>query len=142
MVDRWLSEVIARCQIICSPLRRAETSELIRSIIERYTTDYTDRFLWEHFIGDVSVRTPNASTLATQYPQVPVIILYESENKFHGYLFHKKEQLLQMIAEAPSFEFYLTDPAVSYVICRNHHNYLIGVGSCVSWVSSLPEEID
>ena len=37
------------------------------------------------------------------------------------------------------FEFYVFDSSISYLICFNHHDQLIGVGSAKEWVNSLQQ---
>lgn len=51
--------------------------------------------------------------------------------------FRNGEDLLQFLKESPSFEYYVCDVSLNFLICNNDHDYIIGWGWAESWVGSL-----
>jgi hypothetical protein len=45
--------------------------------------------------------------------------------------------LLRVLKDCPAFEFYVCDRDASYLLCSNHHDFLIGWGAARPWVDRL-----
>jgi hypothetical protein len=63
--------------------------------------------------------------------------LFRDSDAYEGYIASSPQSLERILAESPGFEFFLTNEDVDYVLCFNHHNYLIGVGQCKDWLSHI-----
>jgi len=46
-------------------------------------------------------------------------------------------ELLKFLRETPHFEFYVCDIQATYLVCFNHHDFIIGWGRCTTWVEQL-----
>lgn len=45
--------------------------------------------------------------------------------------------LLKVLNECPPLEFYVCDEDARFLLCSNHHDFLIGWGEALDWVSGL-----
>ncbi|MBN8741615.1 MAG: hypothetical protein J0H86_19065 [Xanthomonadaceae bacterium] len=45
--------------------------------------------------------------------------------------------LLRVLKECPPLEFYVCDEEASYLLCSNHHDFVIGWGAASAWVEAL-----
>jgi hypothetical protein len=51
--------------------------------------------------------------------------------------FAEGAELLKFLRETPHFEFYVCDTQATYLICFNHHDFILGWGRCTTWVQQL-----
>jgi hypothetical protein len=51
--------------------------------------------------------------------------------------FQNGADLLRTLNECPPMEFYVCDPDGTYLICWNHHEYLLAWGSATSWLDEI-----
>lgn len=45
--------------------------------------------------------------------------------------------LLDFLSNSPALEYYVCDLACSFLLCCNHHDYVIGWGKAQQWVANL-----
>ena len=46
------------------------------------------------------------------------------------------DALVRLLGDLPPMEFYLTNAATEYLLCFNHHDYLIACGSAREWLAT------
>ncbi|WP_338827849.1 hypothetical protein [Bradyrhizobium sp. 27S5] len=51
--------------------------------------------------------------------------------------FRNGSDLLRVLSDCPPLEFYVCDQDASYLLCSNHHDFVIGWGVALSWVQRL-----
>lgn len=141
MINIWLHNALSFAKTPPRPLTAEEVNALVGTIISRYTEPTEDnRRLWEHFRGDVGLRRSDGWSLICDYPEPSPILLFEEHGQFEGYEFSSPADMRSVLAEAPGFEFYVTSKNLDFVLCFNHHNYIICVGACKLWISSVGVE--
>lgn len=138
MIDEWIANAAREFGIDVVELPECEVDQLIRTIEERYVR-LTARncFLWEAFENSVSVRKVDGWKDLCEYCQQAPNLLYREDSRNSGRRLTSGSALKKLLSECPGFEFYVTDSTVEYVLCHNHHDYLIGVGRCVEWLGTL-----
>ena len=123
-----------------SSLAPAEVIRIVEAIRKRYTHhDNLHAYLWEDFENSVSIRNSAGWEIACDYPVEEPLLIFQEGSKFSAFRFANQDAVRQVLAESPGFEFFLTDDECSFVMCFNHHDYLIGVGACRNWLSQLPD---
>lgn len=50
--------------------------------------------------------------------------------------FRSGADLLRVLEECPPMEFYVSDRDASYLLCHNHHDFVVGWGDAARWVAS------
>jgi hypothetical protein len=53
--------------------------------------------------------------------------------------FRDGSDLLRVLGDCPAIEFYVTDEEASYLLCHNHHDFVIGWGEASQWVKQLAD---
>jgi hypothetical protein len=51
--------------------------------------------------------------------------------------FRNGSDLLRVLEDCPALEFYVSDEEASYLLCSNHHDFVIGWGAASQWVGRL-----
>lgn len=141
MICEWIHDALARTGTLARPLSTDGVHRVIGTIAGRYT-EPTDsrRQLWESFNGDIARRRSDGWSLICDYPEPSPVLLFQEAGEFRGYEFSSPEDLRTVLAESAGFEFYVTNKEVEFVLCHNHHDFIIGVGKCRRWLSEVEEE--
>ena len=116
------------------------TAEYFAEIEKKYVSDNCYSFLWEglsdySFVNDSS----GWSCLGQFIGDKPCILFFYDLEKWKAAVINSGHELVTLISEMYGFEFYVFDSSISYLICFNHHDQLIGVGSAKEWVNNLRE---
>lgn len=67
----------------------------------------------------------------------PSPCLLITENAFGIWRCESGGDLLELLEDTPGFEFYVCDLDMNFLLCHNHHDYLIGWGDAVAWIDAL-----
>lgn len=111
-------------------------AEALRRVIEDRYAKNSSGPLWERMANKVSIRSADGWILATQFTDnVETVIFFDREQPF--WLFRSGTDLRAVLWECPGMEFYTTDLKGSFVLCHNQHDFLIGAGSCQSWLETF-----
>jgi hypothetical protein len=126
---------------VAAQLLTEETIRHLLSVIQHRYVDAgdEDRNLWERFRCDTSRRRADWSLICDYASQRPILLCNEGD-RFLGFQFDSGADLRAVLNNCPGFEFYVVDEGVSFVLCHNHHDYLVGVGACKSWLSMLRDD--
>ena len=91
--------------------------------------------MWDSAQGDVSVQDPDGwKRIAGFVAGKPAVLLFNPADENAVFLFNEGRQAIESLEEIPRVEFYLADPGLSFLLCFNHHDFLIGCGSAADWV--------
>ncbi len=116
------------------------TTEYFAEIEKKYLLGNYHSFLWDglsdySFVDDSS----GWKYLGQFIGDKPCILFFYDLEKWNAAVINSGHELVTLIGEMYGFEFYVFDSSVSYLICFNHHDQLIGVGSAKEWVNNLRE---
>lgn len=140
MIYEWINSALATTGRLARPLSSDEVGRVIGLIAGRYTDPiHEGRRLWEAFHGDISRRRSDGWSLICDYPEPSPVLLFHDEGVFRGYQFSSPEDLRAILAESAGFEFYVTNERAEFVLCHNHHDFLVGVGECRQWLCTVEE---
>jgi len=135
MIGQWISEAAGNAEQTVIPLSTQVVNALVLTIRSRFVNDTRSKaFLWDSFRDEVAVQDPDGWLIAAGYPEPEPILLFLDGDSFVAYRFASSSALQRVLADSPGFEFYLTNPEASFVLCFNHHDVLIGVGDCLDWL--------
>ena len=114
---------------------------VLRRISDKFTTLghlAEDRlWWWEHLKGRQATHWPTSllQGVRGRIDQTGVywFLAEESESQKRGFPFWlylgNGAAILRILAETPHFEFYVVENHLEWLLCSNHHNALIGVGT-------------
>ena len=66
-----------------------------------------------------------------------VVMFFEKDRDFSMVRFSHGGDVVAVLRECTGFEFYLTNPEAEYLLCFNHHDFLIGAGTAEDWIREL-----
>jgi hypothetical protein len=116
-------------------LPSGESETLRMEVARRFGRGLPTGFLWEHFSEASSVHDPEAWRWIADYiKDTKVFMFFNQEDDTAVFELVNGADIVPVLAECALFEFYVTNPAVDYVLCHNHHDYLIATGTAISWL--------
>jgi len=122
-------------------LNPVEAELLLRKIDTAYAHEGIGT-LWERMHDQLSVQSTDGWTRIDDFVnRMAFILFFEKRDDSTMIAFPNGTRLTPILSECPLFEFYVTDDAASFVVCFNHHDFLIGTGQATSWISSLSAEL-
>ena len=114
---------------------------IVNSLIKKYCTESTYAFpLWDHI--DLkkkrSVHDSDGWMKVQHYHfKKDIILLTEPKKGYHAYRLESATDLHKLLEESYHFVFYLLDKELSFLICFNDHDYLIGCGDVFNWIGDV-----
>ena len=118
-----------------SEVSKNETKALINLIINKYANFEKKDHLWEGFKEEFSIKNQNAWKWIDKILNDQKIIMFFNPNdEFVAFEFCDKRDIVTILHNTYGFEFYLTNKKLDYVICFNHHDYLIACGKAIKWL--------
>jgi len=117
-------------------LDAAEKRALVVRLRERLGVDVTSHAPWDNSAGpDGHLRPDGWELIPTYVGAVPCLMFLDRANTV--WKFRCGADLLRVLGECPALEFYVCDQEASYLLCSNHHDFVIGWGTAAQWVSGL-----
>ena len=93
-------------------------------------------FLWERFVDKVGVRDEWAWMWLDDFViDNDVILFFNERQEKTMFKLKARSKLSLLLGETYPFEVYLTDELVDFVLCFNHHDYLIATGRAKAWLT-------
>jgi hypothetical protein len=114
-------------------LSMAGRAELVKSLKERLQVNVEAVAPWDSVNAPVGVKKDNGWELIPQYIGNESCLVWSSGAEVI-WRFSNGNELLEFLREVPPFEYYVCDEAATFLLCSNHHNFVIGWGSALSWV--------
>jgi hypothetical protein len=131
-------EVLRAAQTVgatVSEIPRDEADRIREQVTQRFAGGVTASLLWEHLQERVSNRDANAWRWVGDYVKdAKAIMFFDKEDERAMFEFRNGPEVVSTLGESYHFEFYLTNRQVDYLICFNHHDYLIAGGLAADWL--------
>ena len=131
-----VTSALASTGIAARVLAPADRESLVARLRDRLGADVSAHAPWDDETAPDGRQRPDGWELVARhvwtesclmFPDgAPVVWEFESGADLHG-----------LLRECPPFEFYVCDRAASYLLCSNHHDFVIGWGSAQPWLDSL-----
>jgi hypothetical protein len=97
--------------------------------------------LWEVLDDQVSVQGENLWVMVGDYrANQQSYLLFNPKDEASMFAFEKGSDIPVVLSDCFAFEFYITDGLGSYLICFNHHDFLIAAGKAKEWLSGIKEK--
>ncbi len=141
MICEWIESAKVTAGTTFRLLSTEEVDRIVKMIADRLTDPARSNLpLWERFHGEIARKRSDGWSLICDYPESSPIMLFEEEGEFRGCEFASREDMRSILAETPGFEFYVTNRKAEFVLCYNHHDFIIGVGESRDWLSAIEDE--
>ncbi len=119
-----------------------QRSDVIRDrILSRYSSQIRRGALWEHLADAVSVQDADAWKWIAEYDgNCPGVLFFNPEDEPAMFEFMHRRDVTAVLAECTGFEFYLTDNEATFLVCFNHHDFMIAAGDARAWLLSCAQQ--
>jgi hypothetical protein len=131
-----ISLALHAAEVQAEVLDSAEREVLMVRVQERLGVDVTVHAPWDNsFAPDGKIR-PDGWELIPMYVGATSCLMFLDCAKV-VWKFKSGSDLLRVLKESPALEFYVCDEKASYLLCSNHHDFVIGWGAAQLWVDEL-----
>lgn len=132
-----IEEAIIKSKVKAREISVQKAAWIYDSIAAKYTNvtgDYV--WLWENFRDEYSVNDTEAWSWISYYVKnQPCYFIVNHCGEKTAYYFECGNSMIDMYNETGQLiEFYVTDEEFSYLLCYNHHDYLIACGEAKKWL--------
>jgi hypothetical protein len=129
-----LSSAVRDSGIEAEMLNEGGRKALLVRLLERLGVDVTSRAPWE--FGGKGKQRPDGWELIPKYVGANACLMF-LEGAHEIWKFQSGRDLLRVLNDCPALEFYVCDEDGSYLLCHNHHDFVIGWGGASQWVEQL-----
>jgi len=136
MSSNHVSSALKATGIQAEELGAREKQAVVVRLLERLSVDVTGHAPWDHKAAPDGRLRPDGWELITKYVGTTACMMF-LEGAHTVWKFSSGSDLLRVLKDCPALEFYVCDEDASYLLCSNHHDFVIGWGAARSWVESL-----
>ena len=122
---------------------KATTDEILRKIFINYFGECNNPVLWKNIKKCTSVQNDTSWRWIANFVSDSECVMFFNLNEEEASVrFSCGNDVLVILEETYGFEFYITNKNAEYLLCFNHHNFLIACGSAEDWLSSYKNGVD
>ncbi len=137
----FIQSALIESKVKAAILKQKEAEELRALIEDRYASSRGDSPLWERLKESASVHREDGWLKACEFVgERESVLFFDKRECAAMWRFSSGDDVLKVLRECPALEIYITRPDASFVLCHNHHDYLIGVGASKPWLQELSNE--
>ncbi len=123
-------------------LARSKREKLVKKLREKYTDGINHPYFWEGLIDRASIQNKEAWQWIGEFvKQEQVIMLFIDRPGEPGVVFENGDCVVRTLWECTGFEFYLTDSQATYLLCYNHHDFLIATSLAANWIKERKMQV-
>lgn len=131
-----ISSALRATGVEAQVLGAGERNALVVRLRERLGVDVVAHAPWSDSAAPDGRPRPDGWELIPTYVGTTACLMFlDGANTV--WKFRKGSDLLRVLKECPAFEFYVCDQEASYLLCSNHHDFVIGWGAATRWVNDL-----
>jgi hypothetical protein len=136
-VSSAISDTAAQAEVLNERQRKA----VVVRLFERLGVDVTSRAPWDDKAAPDGKLRPDGRELIPRYVDAAACLMFMG-GAHAIWKFRCGSDLLRVLKRCPAREFYVYDEDASYLLCSNHHDFLIGWGAASPWVERLSNPQD
>lgn len=123
-------------------LKQDEAEQITNEIFLNYTSG-RGGYIWESLKNSASRQDSDGWMLMDDFlTGMQFIVFFDTFEDRTMIEFASGSKIVPIIADCPGFEFYVTDQKTWFLLCFNHHDFLIGAGSAIGWISKIGTDQD
>lgn len=139
MSSNHVSSALKVTGIQAELLGAREKQAVVVRLLERLGVDVTRHAPWDDDAAPDGCLRPDGWELIPKYVGTTACLLF-LEGAHTVWKLRSGFDLLRVLKDCPALEFYVCDEEASYLLCSNHHDFVIGWGAATTWVESLGNE--
>jgi hypothetical protein len=132
-----IAQLIAGMGLQIRELGDLASKELLKRVAATYMTG-TSGIFWERLKDAVSKGDPAGWVHACEFIDGrEALAFFDPSDELPVYEIARAGDMAALLGELPPMEFYLTDTSLSFLLCVNDHDCIIGCGAAAPWVAAL-----
>ncbi|HYV44076.1 MAG TPA: hypothetical protein VFA20_04400 [Myxococcaceae bacterium] len=121
--------------VAASALALEESAVVHRDLAARYGRAAGRWPLWDGRAEYPAIQDAAAWRLIAEFVHDdPCLLLWDPATDRTVIRFERGRDVVQVLGDVHRSEFYVTDPALSLMLCFNHHDFLIAAGRAAKWL--------
>jgi hypothetical protein len=136
MIEGAIVDAVAATGVSAKELDANERESIVICLRDRLNVDLCSESPWDKLDAPDGILNPDGWKLIPFFVGIENCLLITASASVVWRLGSGKDLML-ILQECPPFEFYVADIAFNYLVCFNHHDYLIGWGDARLWVNQL-----
>ncbi len=118
-------------------LPEGERENIRNSVAHKFAAGSV-HWLWEKLNSATSIRNGDAWRWIDDFIKgEPILLFFNFGDDKSMFLLYDYKHIVDLLGETSGFEFYITNPKNEFLICFNHHDYLIASGTAESWLAEI-----
>jgi len=135
----FVSDAIRDASVNAQVLESSQREGVIAALRAQFHLKVETRAPWDDVASEgVGCHCPDGWRLIPQFVGPSKCLMFLSHARTI-WQFGSGGDLLRVLEEAPSMEFYVCDPETTYLLCHNDHDWLIAWGAATAWAGCLPD---
>ena len=131
-----IAEFLSETTIIPTKLSPSERDKTVQLLQERLNIDVGASMPWNTADAPASIQNVSGWELIPKFVGgLPCLVF--SPLAIAIWRFTDGPELLKFLRETPHFEFYVCDAEATYLVCFNHHDFILGWGRSITWAQQL-----
>lgn len=118
------------------------TEIIIQDVCKKYCFNNSKHYLWEGVCKAVNetgmeciaVFNNNAWMWVGEFINNSAILFFNPDDEKISYEFNNGKDIVDFLTECYSFEFYIVNKELEFLICYSHHRILYACGTAVNWL--------
>ncbi|MBR7745285.1 hypothetical protein [Undibacterium baiyunense] len=139
MINEVIAAAVVTTRVSAKLLSSHEREGVVDCLCERLRVDVSSHSPWDKFDAPDGVLNHDGWKLIPSFVGGESCLLMTTSASAVWRLGSGKDLML-ILQECPPFEFYVCDIAFNYLVCFNHHDYLVGWGDANLWVNHFAQE--
>lgn len=138
-----ITEAADKLNINIKVLSEERTTNIIKNVKIKFANiNANNRFLWEELQYSEAINDSRGWQYIGRFiKESESIMFFNRDDEKHSFIFYSGDDIENILGESYGFEFYITNTNLDYLICFNHHAYLICSGTAQGWVKELSDKI-
>jgi hypothetical protein len=137
-----ISEAASNAGIDARKLEGKRARAILDALLEKYGADTRVEFTHDNIRQEeyAAVQHPDSWSWVDEFmSDEPVLFFYDSSLRDDDAMFRlpSGRDVIKILNGCYSFEYYVTNDTLDYVICQTDDDYIIGAGRAKAWVESL-----
>jgi len=117
--------------LLCEEQRRV----IVLRLLERLGVNVFGRAPWDHPAAPLGMQKSDGWKLIPKYVGGRECLLFP-EGAGSMWTFSNGSDLLRVLENCQAIEFYVADKDAGYLLCFNHHDFIVGWGEAAQWVAN------
>jgi hypothetical protein len=142
-IKNEILEVAKKLEIVVYELPTEDANKLRKELVLKYTNGRICKpWLWENFVDFIGANCPDSWRWTNEFiGNNKVIMMFNSGDERSMFEFQNGYDMVAVLEESFCFEFYLFTRELDYLLCFNHHDILLALGTAADWLEQRRNDL-